>query len=506
MTLYVNLGAAFREPEDSARLAMVDLSGPSVRTFTYARLQQLCKAAARGFVKKGLRRGDSIAVLSANRTEYLVAVFGALQAGLVPVPVNHKLTPKAIEHLLADSGARVVFCDKGCEDLMPPAMPRISFDDAGADGFEAFLDDGPFECTRPDPGELGLVIYTSGSTGQPKGVMFPHLGHLWALDQRTNAHSPVGETTLVAAPLYHQNGLASCQSALGSGGTIVLLPGFVAAEFIEAIAEHRVTMVTAVPTMIAMVAREHETLARADLGSVRIVRVSSAPSTPELLAQARRLFPNAHVVNGFGTTEGGPVFFGPHPEGKPQPEMSVGCAHPQVTLRLMHGGAEVQDQGVMQIRSRALMLGYRNMPEASARAFTADGFYDTGDIFRRDADGFFYFVSRADDMFTCGGENIFPSAVEAVLLRHPQVDEACVVAVPDDIKGHKPVAFVVPKSRSLTEDELKRHALANAPAYQHPRRIWFMAALPLASTNKVDRKLLTQQAVSHLSPSKAATA
>jgi len=503
MTLYANLGAAFCEPQDSQRQAMVDLSGPSVRTFTYARLQQLCKAAARGFVKKGLRRGEFIAILSANRTEYLVAAFGALQAGLVPVPVNHKLPSQAIEHLLVDSGARIVLCDSGCEDLVPPATPRISFDDAGPDGFEAFLDFGEFECTRPEPGEVGLVIYTSGSTGRPKGVMFPHLGHLWALDQRTNANSPVGEKTLVAAPLYHQNGLASCQSALGSGGTIVLLPGFVAATFIEAIAEHRVTMVTAVPTMIAMIAREHATLAKADLGSVRIVRVSSAPSTPELLAQARRMFPNAKVVNGFGTTEGGPIFFGPHPEGKPQPDMSVGCAHPQVTLRLMRDGVEMQDQGVMQIRSRALMLGYRNMPEASARAFTADGFYDTGDIFRRDADGFFYFVSRADDMFTCGGENIFPSAVEAVLLRHPQVDEACVVAVPDDIKGHKPVAFVVRRSPSLTEEELKRHALENAPAYQHPRRIWFMPALPLASTNKVDRRLLVQQALSQLSPLQA---
>jgi acyl-CoA synthetase (AMP-forming)/AMP-acid ligase II len=225
MTLYANLGAAFREPEGSQALAMVDLSGPSVRTFTYARLQQLCKAAARGLVKKGLRRGESIAILSANRTEYLVAAFGALQAGLVPVPVNHKLPAQAIEQLLTDSGACVVFCDTTCESLMPPATPRISFDDAGPNGFEAFLDFGEFECTRPEPGEVGLIIYTSGSTGRPKGVMFPHLGHLWALDQRTNAHSPVGEKTLVAAPLYHQNGLASCQSALGSGGTIVLLPG-----------------------------------------------------------------------------------------------------------------------------------------------------------------------------------------------------------------------------------------------------------------------------------------
>ncbi|MFT3820940.1 MAG: class I adenylate-forming enzyme family protein [Rubrivivax sp.] len=499
MTRYANLGAAFREPPDSPRAAIIDLSGEAPRTYTYAQLQQLCQAAARGFVRKGLRRGNAVAIAAGNRTGFLVAVFGALQAGLVPVPVNHKLPAPAIAALVEDAGACLAVCDAACEPLLPPAVPRVRFDDPGPEGFEALLDAGTFDAVQPRPGEVGLVIYTSGSTGRPKGVMFSHLGHLWALDQRTNAQSPAGETTLVAAPLYHQNGLASCQAALGSGGTVVLLPGFDPARFIEAIARHRVTMVTAVPTMIAMIARERAALDGADLGSVRIVRVSSAPSTPELIAQAMRIFPRAKVVNGYGTTEGGPVFFAPHPQGLPQPAMSVGCAHPEVRLRLVRDGEAVQDQGVLQIRSPALMLGYRNLPEASARAFTADGFYDTGDIFRRDADGFFYFVSRADDMFTCGGENIFPSAVEAVLLAHPQVDEACVVAVPDALKGHKPVAFVVPKSAALTEDELKRHALERAPAYQHPRRVWFLDALPLASTNKVDRRQLALRAAERLS-------
>lgn len=505
MTLYANLGAAFRESSDSKKPGIIDLSGPQPRTFTYERLQQLCKAAARGFAKSCLQRGESVAILSNNRTEYLVAAFGALQAGLVPVPVNHKLREDSIAQLLQDAEAKWVFCDEACAGLAPRSLRRTSFDDTGPEGFDAFLDFGEFDCVKPQPGDVGLVMYTSGSTGRPKGVMFSHLGHLWALDQRTNAQSPAGETTIVAAPLYHQNGLASCQSALGSGGTVVLLPGFSAAAFVDAVGRYRVTMVTAVPTMIAMIARETEALARNELGSVRIVRVSSAPSTPELRSQAKRIFPNAKVVNGFGTTEGGPIFFAPHPRGLRQPESSVGCAHPEVTLRLMHEGCEVRDQGVLQIRSQAVMLGYRNMPEASKRAFTADGFYDTGDIFRRDAEGFFYFVSRADDMFTCGGENIFPSAVEAVLLQHPEVDEACVVAVPDDIKGRKPVAFVVARSAELTEEELKRHALERAPAYQHPRRVWFIDALPLAFTNKVDRKLLAQRAAALLTQPSAST-
>ena len=127
--------------------------------------------------------------------------------------------------------------------------------------------------------------------------------------------------------------------------------------------------------------------------------------------------------------------------------------------------------------------------------FTADGFYITGDVFRRDADGFHYFIGRADDMFVSGGENIYPSDVERMLERHPDVAQAAVVPIEDEIKGQKPVAFVVSKpGRSPSAEEIKRFALANAPAYQHPRHVWFVDDLPLASTNKLDRKALQRMA------------
>jgi acyl-CoA synthetase (AMP-forming)/AMP-acid ligase II len=214
------------------------------------------------------------------------------------------------------------------------------------------------------------------------------------------------------------------------------------------------------------------------------------------MADIRRIFTNAKVVNGFGTTEAGPIFFGPHPGGLPQPDMSVGYAHPAVELRLVDDGEVRPDKGVLQIRSRAVMMGYLNKPELSAKSMTDDGFYITGDIFERDADGFYFFASRADDMFVCGGENVFPGDVEAMLMRLPAVAEVCVVPVPDAIKGQKPVAFVVPKrGASVTEDEVKAFALANGPAYQHPRRVFIVPELPLASTNKVDRRALTERAL-----------
>ena len=142
----------------------------------------------------------------------------------------------------------------------------------------------------------------------------------------------------------------------------------------------------------------------------------------------------------------------------------------------------------------AMMNGYHNRPDVRP-PFTADGFYITGDVFRRDAEGFHYFVGRTDDMFVSGGENIYPADVERMLERHPQIAQAAVVPIEDEIKGQKPVAFVIRKGgHALDEDEVKRFALANAPAYQHPRFVWFVDELPLASTNKVDRNALRRLA------------
>jgi acyl-CoA synthetase (AMP-forming)/AMP-acid ligase II len=146
----------------------------------------------------------------------------------------------------------------------------------------------------------------------------------------------------------------------------------------------------------------------------------------------------------------------------------------------------------------AVMLGYHNRPDLPP-PITADGFYRTGDVFRRDADGFHYFFGRTDDMFVSGGENIYPGDVERMLERHPAVVQACVVPIDDDIKGQKPVAFIVAKAGEAPDaEDIKRFALANAPAYQHPRFVWFIDRLPLSSTNKIDRAVLQREAATQL--------
>ncbi len=490
-----------------ARIALIEPATSPVRQWSHARLDALFDSVARGLVKRapalGLARGDRIAILAANSAEFMAAAFGAMRAGFVCVPVNYKFPQETIDYIAANCGAKLVFCDAARRRQVPAGLPVIEFGAAGPDGFDALLDPGPFTPVEPTvidgEREPAIFLYTSGSTGRPKGVVLSHASHLWVTARRTEGQDHSKHRLLVAAPLYHMNGLAMAQLSMRAGATLVLLPQFNALEYIAAIEAYRCTWLTAVPPMLAMMLQEADAMARTDLSSVKFIRMGSAPVSEALLSRIHAAIPQAIVANGYGTTEAAMVVFGPHPKGLPQPGLSVGYPHPAVQLRLVDGDNLDAAEGVLQMKSPAMLNGYHGLPEATRKAITDDGFYITGDIFRRDADGFHYFVGRADDMFVCGGENIYPGQVEKLLEQHPAVEQACCIPVEDEIKGMKPVAFVILKpGRSATEDELKRHCLQHAPAYMHPRRVWVVDAFPLAGTNKIDRKVVTALAMAEL--------
>ncbi len=267
------------------------------------------------------------------------------------------------------------------------------------------------------------------------------------------------------------------------------------AAYIEAIGRHQCTWLTSVPTMLARIAQETEALAATDLSSVRIVAMGSAPMTQKLIDTMKGIFPQARIAIGFGTTEAGPAVFGPHPDGIPKPDTALGYPLPEIGVRLADGAGHNASEGVLEMLAPANMPGYHNLPEKTREVTTADGWYITGDVMRRDEQGFYHFVGRADDMFVCGGENIQPTEVEKMLERHPDIQQACIVPVPDEVRGQKPVAFVVARPGATIEPQaVKEFALANAPAFQHPREVTFLPEMPLASTNKIDRKLLTDRA------------
>jgi acyl-CoA synthetase (AMP-forming)/AMP-acid ligase II len=501
MTLPSNLGDFIRRTDEPSRPLIIGVEpGQAENVMTRAALDEMADAFARGLLKRGIKRGERIAILAANRPEFVALLLGAMRAGVVPVPVNFKFPSATIANVIADCGARLVLHDDERRALIDPAkfpgVAFVAFDGAGEGSVSSWLDPGPFEPITPRPDEPALSLYTSGSTGRPKGVLLSHASHLWVAALRRREADLHDDRLLIAAPLYHMNALTVCLMSLASGATAILLPQFQATAYIEAITRYRCTWLTAVPPMIAMMLREKDALAKADLSSVHTVRMGSAPVNDTLARQIRMLLPNARIINSYGTTEGGPIVFGGHPDGIPMPTGSVGYPHPEVQVRLV--GSNAPDSGVLQMKSPAIMLGYHNRPDVKS-PITADGYYDTSDVFRRDDDGFYYFVGRTDDMFVSGGENIFPSEVEDVLESHPDVAQASVVPVDDDIKGTKPVAFVVRKAgSSVDEDTLKQYVLANAPAYQHPRRVWFLDQMLLASTNKIDRAGLRQRAEAEL--------
>jgi acyl-CoA synthetase (AMP-forming)/AMP-acid ligase II len=418
-----------------------------------------------------------------------------MRAGLVAVPANYRFPPDTIGYIMRDAGVDLVLYDAECRASLPAGVPAIGFDDPGPDGFQALLDPGPFETVRPEPGEPAMVLYTSGSSGRPKGVPLSHDGQLWTVEQRIRAGAFANERLLIAAPLFHMNGLGTAKFALAAGASLVLLPRFEARRYIEAMGRFHCTWLTGVPTMFALVMRERETLARFDLSAVKYVRMGSAPATQQLIDATKACFPRASISLVYGTTESGPVAFGPRPQGLPKPDLALGWPAKGVDVRFATAAMEAAGEGVLLIRTPAMMRGYLNLAEKTREVLTPDGWYTTGDLFKRSPEGYYTFAGRADDMINCGGENIFPAEVESLLVRHPGVAEASVVGMADDIKGEKPVAFVVLKPGArVGEDEIKRYALANAPAFQHPRRVKFMAELPLAGTNKVDRNALRRLA------------
>jgi long-chain acyl-CoA synthetase len=494
---YSNLGALTSREGDLEKAAIIDLSGGKERRFSYRDFEGRANAIARSLTARGLVRGDRVAILSANCFEFLTTVHGIMRAGFVAVPINFKFPAATIDYIVHDCGARLVFCDAQRLDSAPKDLPRICFDgDSGE--FAAFLKPGPYATVAATSGEPALFLYTSGSTGRPKGVVLSHQSHIWVVERRMAAQDLTRHRFLIAAPLYHMNALAMSQVAHAAHATIILLPQFTARLYLQAIENYRCTWLTAVPPMIAMMLNDKERLARTDLSSVEFLRMGSAPVSQSLMDAIHRAIPKAAVTNAYGTTEAGPVVFGAHPQGLPQPEMSVGYPHPKIQLRLVGEAGELANRGVLEMKCPAIMNGYHNRPDIPS-PITQDGFYITGDVFRRDENGFYFFVGRTDDMFVSGGENIFPSEVEKLLESHPDVIQACVVQVDDDIKGTKPVAFVVKREGSrLDEQSLKAFVLKNAPAYQHPRSLWFVDSLPLASTNKLDRSALRAMAADRL--------
>lgn len=476
---------------------------------TYGQLDARMKRVAGLLRRLDVGVGARVALLFPNEWPFIEACFGSMRAGAVPVPLNIRLGYETLRYCLEHSDAEVLLASGTLieqavrlTDDVPALRALVATGDppAGALSYERLLEDIPaeFDSVAVGSEDICMQPYTSGSTGRPKGVLLTHGGQFWNADMvRRVMMLDETDRALVPVPLYHKNAMAAAvKPLLMAGGALVILPGFDAADVIRAIARYRCTYLTGVPAMFRLILNQKRLLAEHDVSSLRWAACGSAMVPPDLLQEFQETFP-AGISEGYGLTEGGPVVlesprFGPRKIGSaglPLP----GCETRVVTAEAREAG--VGEPGELWVRNPGLARGYYKAAELTAQKFDAGGWLHTGDLVRRDADGYYYILGRLDDMINVGGENVYPKEVEDLLALHPAVREVYVVPAPHAVKGEAPVAFVVlHEGRTATPEELKQFFLARGPAYAHPRQIFFIDAAPLGSTGKVDRLALKARA------------
>src|SRR5215472_4280744 len=482
---------------DPERTALVDRHGE----WSYAELDQRASQVANGLIAHGVGPGQRVAVLIGNESRFVEALLGTWRAGAVSVLANTRLTPSQVADQVADSQAGVVLASTELAD----AAAAIAARTAGTriflgDEYDAWRQAQP--TARPavevTPDQVGMQPYTSGSTGQPKGVLLTHRGQLH--NARVVGQVDMiseDERALVSGPIFHANAMASAVLPfLLVGGSMVILPRFEVESVAGAIARHRCTFMTGVPSMYAALL-DAGAFERHDVSSLRFVACGSAPVTRELLERLESVIPGVIVMEGYGLTEGGPVVtesprFGVRRLG------SIGLPLPGVQVRLRRDDgveADVGEVGEIVVRSPGVAVGYHGKPELFAARITADGWLRTGDLAHADADGYLYFHGRIDDMLNVGGENVYPQNVESLIRQYPGVADVAVVASAHATKGQVPVAFVVGEPTATVDPEkVKQFCLENGPAFAHPRRVMVVDQLPVSTIGKLDRKRLTVMA------------
>ena len=400
------------------KVAIIDLFGGRERCTTYRQLDERMDSVARMLARLGVRAGERVAMLVGNRTEFIEFFFGSMRAGAIPLPLNTRLAAGTLEHIIADAACVLAIVDPASHREAAALAARLPLRhrlllDERAEGFLAYEDEmaKPGPPVEPPPiadDAQAFQPYTSGSTGRPKGAIMTHHGMLWyvAYNQR---YWPSSESDrgLVALPLFHKNALrGTVKPMLHAGGSFVLMPAYEPRAYLDALAKYRCTYSRGVAAVFTMFLQHRDYLRTLDLSALRGMTIGSAVVTPELLDAVERALPHVKVSESYGLTEGGSPLRAPI-DGRPVPRGSPGVPAPDIELRLIDAQGCDAEEGELLIRCPYVCLGYYNEPEIT-RAKLTDGWLHTGDIFCKDKDGFFYFRSRVDDMFSCGGENVYP--------------------------------------------------------------------------------------------------
>lgn len=481
------------------KVCIIDLFGGRERSITYHDLDARLDRVAQMLARLGVRAGERVGMLVGNRSEFIEFFFGAMRVGAIPVPLNTRLAHDTLTFIFKDAACAAALIDPSCnKDAIAiaetvPLRQRILLDETRS-GFLDYEAEMAIEAAPVPPPAIAdnaqaFQPYTSGSTGRPKGAIMTHHGMLWYV-KHNQQHWPAtpDDRGLIALPLFHKNALrGTVKPMLFAGGSFVLMPAYEPRSYLEALAKYRCTYSRGVAAVFTMVLEHRAYIESLDLSALRSMSIGSAVVTSELLDAVERALPGVKTSESYGLTEGGSPFRAPL-DGRPVPRGSVGVLAPDVEVKLIDpNGAEHPSLGELLIRSPYVCLGYHNQPEITRQKLN-DGWLRTGDVFFKDPDGFYYFRSRVDDMFSCGGENIYPKEVENLLFTHPEVANAVVTPVPHRVKGYVPAALVVARAGShVTADDLKAYCLQRGPLYAHPRFVEIVPALPLNGAGKIDR-------------------
>jgi fatty-acyl-CoA synthase len=458
---------------------------------TYGELDDRAGRWAAVFTERGIGRGDRVAFLGENQPAFVEVLFGAARVGVVFVPVNTRLAAPEVAHILADSGARLLVHDERAAAVATEAAGDLSRILVGAEADAALAAVEP----APEAPGVGLddpaaILYTSGTTGRPKGAVLTHGNLTWnSLNTLVDADIVSTDVALVISPLFHAASLGmGLLPVLLKGGTVVLERAFDAGRALRIIDEHRVTMLSGVPTTYQFMA-EHPDWASTDLSTLAKLTCGGSPVPTRVLEafEARGL----SFSQGYGMTETSPgaTYL---PATRTRAKMgSAGQPHFFTEVRVVDENGqslEPGEIGEIQVRGPNVTPGYHGNPAATAEAFTADGWFRTGDLGSFDDDGYLFVADRLKDMIISGGENIYPAEVEDLILGLDEVTGAAVIGIPDERWGETPWAVVTLRpGAELTTERLAEHLNGRIARYKIPKNVVVVDELPRTASGKVKK-------------------
>ncbi len=485
--------------------------------WTYRELDRLANQFANGLQKLKVQRGDRVGLFLPNSIGFVVGMFGTLKAGAVFVPIHPATKADKLHYILNNCRASVLVadgrsaaCEKVSADQPPvPSLQGLIHCGKGSEPvvpngdrwteFWQLVEGSNEKCPAREGWEsdLACLIYTSGSTGEPKGVMSDHSNVLFAagsiISYLQNLETDV---VLNALPLSFDYGLYQVLMTFRFGGTLILEKAFTfPAAVLKTMEREGVTGFPGVPTMFSMLLQMD--LSKYDLTRLRYLTNTAAALPASHIGEIRRSFPKATLFSMYGLTETKRTLYLP-PEELDRRPGSVGVPIPGTEAWIEGENGEKLKPGVvgeLVVRGRHVMRGYWEEPALTARRFRdgtgpADRVCCTGDLFKQDEEGFFYFVGRKDDIIKSRGEKVAPREVENVLYALPGVLEAAVVGIPDSLLGEAVKAFVVVSDPSLTMQTILAHCRRNLEDLMVPKHLEFLSELPKSSNGKIDKRRL----------------